>query len=873
MRSSFNAPCLVQSSPVSVAADVRRRTSPTAGTSASSRRRLPLSLFLWVLAFWVVAAGPVVAGPVDVARLHSFGFTNLIGRGPEATLTAGSDGFLYGTARLGGLGNGGTVFRLRPDGSAFAVTHHFRGPDGLTPIGEVIEGTDGLLYGATFQGGATNKGVVYRMARDGQDFVLLHEFGSIAGNGSGAASGLIEGRDGWLYGTCFSGGTNDAGTVFKLRRDGTGFTTLWEFSEATGRLPQGGLIEARDRRLYGTCSRGGESDAGTVFGLERDGSGFALLREFDGLDGSNPVASLFEGSDGGLYGTTREGGALGFGTVFRVSNRGERFRVLWDFFGPDWDGFRPFCALVEGTDGALYGTAAGGGEVDGGTVFRINKDGSAYEILRSLGVSFVEGKNPFNGLTRLPGGRLVGTTFSGGGANSGCVFTLREDGSEYGLVWSFSASGGDGVGPANPLIESADGWLYGTTDGGGYYARGSVFRAAKDGSAYEVLHDFTGNELQGRGPVSGLVESRDGWLYGATSGEETYGTNISTGLIFRLRKDGSDYAIAHRFLTPPNRITPEGIRPVGGLIEATNGLFYGFTAAGGTNGFGTLYCIDVNDTNGTNFQVVFHLGTTNGGFAGARPMQASDGLLYAVASGSPQRTNGAVFRVQPNGEGLEVLRRFSGGDGSVPVAPVFEAGDGRLFGTTTNGGLAGRGLIYRMEKSGAHFTVLRSFRGGISDGAHPYAALVEGPDGELYGTTRHGGARDRGVMFRIGRDGLRYTIVHHYVDGDAFGGRAVAALWRSADGAFYGTTPVGGDLGMGTLFRVTRRFPLLESGLTPYGFLLRFSGVTNQPYVIQRTTNLTDWIDLQTVTPQTPYIDFEDTNLPAGAAFYRMVPR
>ncbi len=832
---------------------------------------LRFRFLLLLVAFGCGLDTSAFAAAVDVTTLHSFGFTNLIGRSPEAALTRGSDGLLYGTARLGGRGNRGTVFRVHPDGTGFLVIHNFYGTNGQTPTAEVIEGSDGWLYGTAFQGGAANRGVVFRLGRDGVGFALLHEFGLVPEDGGGPAGSLLEGRDGWLYGTCFAGGgTNDAGTVFKLGRDGGGYARLHEFAPAHGSGPQGGLVEARDGRLYGTCSRGGEADEGTVFGLDRDGGAFANLREFDGTDGSSPVATLIEGSDGGLYGTARDGGASGFGTVFRVSNRGDRFTVLWDFFGPDWDGFRPFCTLVEGGDGALYGTTAGGGEVDGGIVFRINKDGSAYEVLRSLGVTFAEGKSPFNGLLRLADGRLFGTTFSGGGANAGCIFTLREDGSEYRTMWSFSASGGDGITPTAAMIEGRDGVLYGATDGGGYYAQGTVFRMQKDGGGYQVLHDFTGSEGQGRGPVSALIEGGDGSLYGTTAGEETFGTNLSTGLLFKLNKDGTGFTALHQFLTPLNRVTPDGIRPVGGLLEARDGLLYGFTGAAGTNGFGTLYRID---TNGTNYEVVFHLARTNGGFAGAALMQSSDGMLYAVAAGSPQRTNGAVFRLNTDGTGLHVLRNFSGGDGSVPLARLLEGSDGRLYGTTTNGGLAGRGVLFRMEKDGAHFTVLRSFRGGSRDGAHPYSSLIEGQDGELYGTTREGGARDRGVLYRIGKDGLRYTVLHYFYDSDPIGGRSASALWQGSDGVFHGTTPVGGDLGMGTLFRMTKRFPYLESTITPYGFLLRFNGLTNQPYVIQRSTNLTDWVNLLSITLREPFIEYEDANLPPGAAFYRMLPQ
>jgi uncharacterized repeat protein (TIGR03803 family) len=831
-----------------------------------------LCLVIALLFLGVVAPGiqRVSAAAVDYELLHSFGFTNLIGRSPEAALTLARDGRLYGTARLGGRGNRGTIYTIRPDGLGFLVLHNFYGTNGSLPTAEVVDGPEGKLYGTTFQGGASDKGVVYRVAKDGTEFELLHQFGAGESDGANPVGNLLVGRDGWLYGTCFAGGTINAGTIFRLRADGSDYTTLRDLVAEDGSAIQSGLIEARDGRLYGTASRGGATDQGTVFRLNPDGSEFLVVHDFDGTDGTSPVANLLEGSDGALYGSTREGGVSGFGTIFRVTNRGERFRVLWDFWGSGWDGFRPFCALVEGTDGALYGSTAGGGVFEGGILFRINKDGSAYEILRSFGSTYIDGANPFGGLTRIAGDRMMGTTFAGGGSGAGSIYTVREDGSDYEVLWSFSVSGGDGVSARSELIEATDGLLYGSTDAGGYYGQGTVYRMQKDGGAFAILHNFTGTNSDGRGPISALIEGRDGFLYGTTSGEETNGISLVTGTLFKLAKDGSEFTTVHAFTSLVNRVSMDGIRPVGAPVEGLDGFLYGFTGGSGTNGFGTLYRMA---TDGSTFEVIYQLNRTNGGFAGASPIQGSDGFLYCVSSGSPQRTNGAVWRVSTNGGDLLVLRSFNGGDGSVPAAKVLEASDGRIYGTTTNGGLASRGTIFRVEKDGSHFTVLRSFRGGVRDGANPVSSLIEGQDGELYGTTRNGGFRDRGVIFRIGKEGLRYAALHHFYDSDPIGGRSASALWQSADGAFYGTTPIGGDLGQGLIYRVTKRFPYLETAVSPYGFTFSFNGVTNQPYQLQRSTNLTDWLTLETITLSEPYFLFEDTNAPSGAAFYRLLPQ
>lgn len=810
------------------------------------------------------------AAAVDYETVHSFGFTNLIGRNPGAALSFASDGRLYGTARLGGRANRGTVYTVAPDGSGFLVLHNFYGTNGSTPAAEVLVGKDGRLYGTTVQGGAADKGVVYRMEKDGSGFELLHQFGESENDGANPSGSLLEASDGWLYGTCSAGGKTNAGTLFCLQPAGNEYRTVRDLDPAEASTPQSGMIEARDGRLYGTATRGGSGDFGAVFGLNKDGSQFTVEHEFDGADGIGPTANLTEGSDGALYGTAREGGFFGFGTVFRVSPRGERFTILWDFWGAGWDGFRPFCALVEGTDGGLYGTTAGGGVTEGGILFRINKDGTAYEILRSLGGTFAEGSNPFSGLVRVGGDRMVGATFVGGGSENGTIFAVREDGSDYEVLWSFSASGGDGVAARTGVMEGSDHVLYGTTDAGGYYGQGTVYRLQKDGREFTVLHDFTGTNGEGRGPVSALVEGLDGFLYGTTSGEETNVTQISSGTVFKVAKDGTQFSILHPFLVPPNRVSIEGLRPIGAPAVGHDGFLYGFTATSGTNGFGTLYRLSPD---GAGFEIIHQLNRTNGGFAGAAPIQASDGMLYCVSSGSPQRPNGAVFRVSTNGAEFQLLRNFNGGDGSVPAASLLEASDGRLYGITTNGGLAGRGAIFRMEKDGAHFTVLRSFRGGTRDGANPASSLIEAIDGELYGVTSRGGFRDRGVVYRIGKDGLHYSTLHHFYDSDPGGGRSTARLVQSADGAFYGATPGGGDLGEGLIFRVTKRFPYLETSVSPYGFTFSFNGATNQTYQLQRTTNLVDWTTLETLTLMEPFFQMEDTNAPPGAAFYRMLPQ
>ncbi len=386
---------------------------------------------------WFVALGIFLAGfaalpglgQVDFQRLKSFGDPNLTGQNPIAGLIEGSDGALYGTTPDGGSGGEGTVYKLNRDGSGCTVLWGFSsgGGDGSTPHGGLVEGGDGALYGTTLLGGSGYGGTVFKLDRDGSGYTVLRTFTASGSDAYYPRAGLIEGSDGALYGTTLLGGSGYGGTVFKLNRDGSGYTVLWSFSSGGG-------------------------------------------------DGYYPIAGLIEGSDGALYGTTHSGGSGGLGTVFRLNADGSGYAVLWSFSSSGGDGYYPIAGLIEGSDGALYGTTGSGGS--GGTVFRLNRDGSGYAVLRSFSSSGGDGYYPYAGLIESSDGALYGTTMRGGSGGGGTVFKLNRDGSGYTVLWSFSDSGGwrDGYTPYAGLIEGSDGAMYGTTAHGGDASRGIVFR-------------------------------------------------------------------------------------------------------------------------------------------------------------------------------------------------------------------------------------------------------------------------------------------------------------------------------------------------------------------------------------------------------------
>ena len=243
--------------------------------------------------------------------------------------------------------------------------------------------------------------------------------------------------------------------------------------------------------------------------------------------GDAPYADLVQGSDGNFYGTTNRGGTSDRGTVFRISSSGS-YTNLYSFVGYPVDGSNPYAGLVQGSDGNFYGTTYYGGTYGAGTVFRISSSGS-YTNLYSF-VGYPDGSNPYAGLVQGSDGNFYGTTFYGGTYEAGTVFRISSSGT-YSNLYSFGFGGFsvDGRGPSAGLVQGSDGNLYGTTEGGGTYLYGTVFRISPSGN-YTNLYPFVGYPDDGRIPEAGLVQGSDGDFYGTTrvGGASNYGT------VFRL---------------------------------------------------------------------------------------------------------------------------------------------------------------------------------------------------------------------------------------------------------------------------------------------------------------------------------------------------
>jgi uncharacterized repeat protein (TIGR03803 family) len=351
--------------------------------------------------------GALYSGGVFKLNTDGSGFSDVYGlsgdsgEGPDSTLVLSGD-TLYGTAYYGGTLDSGTVFKVNTDGTGFATLHDFTaapGPlytnsDGTYP-GSALALSGSTLYGTTYPGGSGGNGTIFSVNTDGSDFTALHSFGAYASTNDGTNSdganphgGVIVSGD-TLFGTAFFGGALGWGTVFALNTDGTGFTTLHNFTAPVGSpLTNGDGAYPRARlmlsgnTLYGTTWQGGSSGAGAVFAVNTDGTGFATLHSFAAAlgpgatnsDGAYPRAGLVLAGNT-LYGTAAYGGSTGSGTVFALNTDGSGFTILHTFSSNDYytnsDGAYPWAGLVLAGD-TLYGTTVQGGPSGSGTVFRIS---------------------------------------------------------------------------------------------------------------------------------------------------------------------------------------------------------------------------------------------------------------------------------------------------------------------------------------------------------------------------------------------------------------------------------------------------------------------------------------------------------------------
>ena len=318
--------------------------------------------------------------------------------------------------------------------------------DGGNPKGALVFGRDSALYGVAESGGPDGVGTIFKVNQDGSGFKVIRAFDPVRHSGDGAyPKGLTLGANGMLYGITLSGGSrNGNGVLFKMSQDGIDFHILHTFhalfhiynSEQTGLNPSAGVVTERNGACYGTTSGGGNQGCGDVYKIDTDGN-FSVLHSFLKVQGSKdssmfPQGPLVVGLDNFLYGCTRRGGTDNGGIVYKINTDGSGFEVLHSFSAPgseNGDGTLPDGPLVFGRDGFLYGVTSRGGTGEVGVLFRVSPDGSKFFALHDFSLPNhdlcnADGGLSFMGLTLGRDGNLYGISAGGGANGTGTIFRV-----------------------------------------------------------------------------------------------------------------------------------------------------------------------------------------------------------------------------------------------------------------------------------------------------------------------------------------------------------------------------------------------------------------------------------------------------------------
>ncbi|WP_156891797.1 beta strand repeat-containing protein [Nevskia ramosa] len=705
--------------------------------------------------------------------------------GARGTPIIASDGALYGVAAAGGANGNGGVYRVilsGADAGQYRIVYSFSCDTGCGPSGSLVENADGLFYGTTRTGrGSNDVGSVYSLSKTGTH-VLLHGFSSAnPAGGNDPQSSLTLGADGAYYGSTVFGGTgggdgcNACGTVFRITTGGV-FTTLHSMTAGEGNRPIGRLALGADGNLYGTNAAGGGTSTsgsvynGSAFRITPAGT-FTVLFRFiadTSIDAANtgiyPASGLITGPDGNFYGTTESAvatnavpGCAGAvinltslgpaGTVYRLTPAGALTTLscfTYDSAGRYADGTGPDAALTLGADGAFYGTTISAGLVPAGTtptnpsapsqgsgtVFRVTSSGSIRRIA-TFSAPPSEGRTVSGALLQAADGTFYGVTASGTPKGyGGSIFRLTASGT-LSTLYQFSGGGQ----PESGLSLGPDGAYYGVAELGGANGLGSVFRITAAGE-FSTVYSFTGGG-NGLRPKTALTLGSDGLFYGTTS---EGGSGSGSGTIFRVSPTGS-YTPLHSF-----DLATSGNQPLGKLLLASDGNFYGTTTSFGANSFGTLYRLTPAGV--VTVLHAFRGDTTEGGGPAAGVIQGADGALYGTTAGGGSNAGGTVYRVTLDGAYSTLYNFRSGAPGENPRSPLLLGRDGNFYGTASNISFGdSRGVVYRLTPQGQYAVVYQSASLANEDGLEDEP--IQAADGDLYVPTRSDGSFNFGSVIAI----------------------------------------------------------------------------------------------------------------------------
>ena len=702
---------------------------------------------------------------------------------------------LWGMTPEGGVDDVGTIIKINSDGTGFTTMMSFEvNTPGRQPSrGHLIQASNGKLYGMTSQGGISDEGVLFEYETTGNTYTDKIQFDG-PNKGGRPEGSLLEATNGKLYGMTSRGGSNSYGVLFEYDPGLSTFTKKVDFDGAAlGRGPKGSLVEATNGKLYGMTYYGGLNGDGVLFEYDPIAGNFTKKVDFDNAaTGGNPWGSLLEASNGKLYGMTQNGGSNDHGVLFEYDPVNNIFIKKVDFESVA-KGSHPFGSLIEAANGKLYGMTTYGGINDHGVLFEYDIVGNS--LIKKLDFdNLLYGRGPFGSLVEAIDGKLYGMTSAGGLYDNGVLFEYDPPTNSFAKNVDFFALGNNWRIPYGSLLQIANGKMYGMTRYGGNHLGGVLFEYNPVSDTIIKKIDFD-EAIMGRTPHGSLLETSNNKFYGMTEAGGAY----DDGVLFEFDPVNITYNVKIHF-----NDTISGKQPNGSLIEGANGMLYGMTSEGGLNDDGVLF--EYNHVNGTFIKKLDFNGMLKGSTPIGSLLQATNGMLYGMTRAGGSNFKGALFEYDPIADVFTKKIDFDGSaKGERPHGNLIEAANGKLYGLTSRGGSNSKGVLFEYNPMDSTFSKKVDFDGS-TNGNLPYGSLLEATDGKLYGMTYYGGSSNSGTLFEYDPIGNLLTKKGDF-DNVPKGRYPSGSLMEASNGALYGMTSKGGINDLGVLFSYSPSVP------------------------------------------------------------------
>lgn len=706
---------------------------------------------------------------------------------------------IWGVTAAGGRYNGGAIFKTDGSGENLQLKKDLFRFDGEYPKANLLQASNGKLYGLTSDCCVfASYGVFFEYDPATKTYDKVFDFNDTI-NGSSPDGGLIEAKDGKLYGMTSKGGIYNWGVIFQYDPATRALKKLYDFDDTNGSGPLGNLIQASDGKFYGLTNTGGAADYGVLFQYDPSSNTYIKKVDFDGLaNGGNPLGNLIQASNGKLYGLTSSGGKENSGVLFEYDPATSAYSKKIELNGAS-DGGLPFGSLVEAPDGNLYGLTSSGGVNNNGVLFQYIPATSTYTVKADFNGA-VRGSSPQSSLTLATNGKLYGTAEYGGASEEGVIFEYDPATSVYSKKFEFDDGKITGKYPIAELTQATDGYLYGMAYIGGVAGTGVLFRFDPSSSAYTKEFDFH-TSASGSMPVASLVQATDKSLYGIAQ----FGGIHNNGAIYQYDPASDTYTKKFDF---EKKIS--GASPVGSLIQATDGKLYGTCMEGGAQNKGVLFQFDPV-TNAYVVKVEFD--GLNGNAPYGELMQANDGKIYGMTHEGGVTDNGVLFQFDPVTSAYSKKYDFNDdGNGKYPEGGLIQGDDGKLYGLASRGGnvtspdfMDGMGALFQFDPATGSYSKKIDFA-GTATGSTPCGNLTKTKDGKLFGLTSYGGITDSkhplgcGILFQYDPSSVSVAGKFSF-NGLENGSAPNGSLLFASDGNLYGVTRAGGKNDMGVLFQ------------------------------------------------------------------------